>query len=348
MAQVNVLDRYYLGITLLVTFGYQLTGFVIAYTLQFDKLTDFMGGTNFVILAILSLALASTAPQGLDARQILASVFLIIWGARLSGFLLFRIIKTGKDDRFDDKRGSIVKFGGFWTFQTIWVWTGSMPVVVLNSPAVQGYLPQRHGLGACEGVGIAMWIIGIVCESVSDVQKYRFRSNPANKGATCDIGFFSWSRHPNYFGEMTLQFGIFLVALGPTAYGVVPRGSGAAAAQVGSIVGPCLLCTLLLFVSGLTLQERPGAKKKFEADGPDGQGWLRYKRWTERTSILLPMPQAVWVKLPGIVKRTIGFEWPMYVFVPEKHADMSKVRDRRQEEGQNHDEARLVHDSSST
>lgn len=178
-----------------------------------------------------------------------------------------------------------------------------------------------------------MWAVGFFCESVSDVQKYRFRSNPANKGKTCDVGLFAWSRHPNYFGEMLLQFGIYLVALGPTAYGIVPAGSGTAAAQVASIVGPSLLCTLLLFVSGLTLQERQSAKKKYESDGPDGEGWLQYKRWTERTSILIPMPPAVWKALPQFVKRTVGFEWPMYVFVPEKHADMSQVKRRTQEEG---------------
>lgn len=339
MAQTQVLDGYYLAITLLISVAYQLIGFSIAFSLKFDKLTDFMGGSNFVILAILTLSLASTAPQGVDARQIITSLFMIIWGVRLSGFLLFRILKTGKDDRFDDKRDKFFSFLGFWVFQMFWVWTVSFPVTILNSPKIQDYNPQRRGLGACEGVGIAMWVIGIVCESLSDIQKYRFRSNPANKGRTCDTGLFAWSRHPNYFGEMLLQFGIFLVALGPTAYGVIPRGSGAAAAQVASILGPCFLSSLLLFLSGLTLQERPGAKKKFEGDGPDGPNWLQHKRWLERTSILIPMPQAVWAALPTIVKRTIGFEWPLYVFVPEKHADMSKVKSRRQEEGRGQREA---------
>lgn len=333
MAQTQVLDGYYLAITLLLTLGYQLIGFAIAFTLKFDKITDLMGGSNFVILSILTLSLASTAPQGLGARQVLASVFMIVWGVRLSGFLLFRILRTGKDDRFDDKRDDFVKFGGFWTFQMIWVWTVSLPVTILNSPKIQAYDPQRKSLGACEGVGITMWAIGFLLESVSDMQKYQFRSNPANKGKICDVGLFSWSRHPNYFGEMLLQFGIYLIALGPTAYGVIPRGSGAAAAQVASIVGPCLLCALLLFVSGLTLQEIPGAKKKYEEGAPDGEHWLQHKRWLDHTSILLPMPQSVWSKLPTIVKRTLGFEWPMYVFVPEKHADMNKIKRRHQEEG---------------
>ena len=106
---VHVLDNYYLAITLLVTIGYQLIGFSIAFSFKFDKLTDFMGGTNFVWLAILTLAMSGTT----NARQIVTSIFIMLWGTRLSGFLLFRILKTGKDDRFDDKRDKFFPFLGF-------------------------------------------------------------------------------------------------------------------------------------------------------------------------------------------------------------------------------------------
>lgn len=71
-----------------------------------------------MILAIITLAFSEHP----NARQIVDSVFIMIWGTRLSGFLLFRILKTGSDDRFDDKRGKILPMLGFYTFQTIWVW----------------------------------------------------------------------------------------------------------------------------------------------------------------------------------------------------------------------------------
>lgn len=111
MAAVHVLDDYYLAITFLITVAYQLFFFSIAFSLKFDKLTDFAGGTNFVVLAILTLAFSEN--RG-DARNIVVSLFIMIWGARLSGFLLFRILKTGKDDRFDDKRDKFWSFLGFW------------------------------------------------------------------------------------------------------------------------------------------------------------------------------------------------------------------------------------------
>lgn len=78
---------------------------------------DFAGGTNFVVLAIITLAFSDHH----NARQIVVSLFIMVWGLRLSGFLLFRILKTGKDDRFDDKRDKFFPFLGFWMFQMIWV-----------------------------------------------------------------------------------------------------------------------------------------------------------------------------------------------------------------------------------
>lgn len=136
MGAVHVLDDYYLAITFLITVGYQLFFFAVAFTFKFDKLTDFAGGTNFVVLAIITLAFSAARD---NARNIVVSVFIMAWGARLSGFLLFRILKTGKDDRFDDKRDKFFSFLGFWIFQMIWVWSVSLPVTLLNSPNVSQY-----------------------------------------------------------------------------------------------------------------------------------------------------------------------------------------------------------------
>jgi steroid 5-alpha reductase family enzyme len=215
--EVHVLDNYYLAITLLITIGYQLFFFAIAFSLKFDKLTgiyprgrrqittnenaDFAGGTNFVVLAIITLAFSGHH----NARQIVCSLFIMVWGLRLSGFLLFRIIKTGKDDRFDDKRDKFFPFLGFWVFQMIWVWTVSLPVTVLNSPNVTRYPQPAFGTGR-DIAGVVLYSIGLIMESVSDVQKYRFRSRVDDKGAVCDKGFFNWSRHPNYFGEILIHF----------------------------------------------------------------------------------------------------------------------------------------------
>ncbi|EAT88293.2 hypothetical protein SNOG_04533 [Parastagonospora nodorum SN15] len=307
---IHVLDNYYLAITFLVTVGYQLFFFAWAYSLKFDKLTDFAGGTNFVLLAILTLACSGNRDQ---ARNVVASIFIMAWAARLSGFLLFRILKTGKDDRFDDKRDKFWSFLGFWVFQMFWVWTCSLPVTILNSPNVTQFAQPAFGTG-CDIAGVILFAIGFIIESVSDVQKFRFRSAHGSDGAVCDVGFFAWS--------------IFTIAVAPAANNYV--SGGAYAALYASILGPFFLTSLLMFLSGLPLQERPGAKKRYEK----GTNWPAYERYLQRTSILIPFPPQIYEKLPVILKRTIFLEFPIYVFDPAKHADQSKVQARSAEEGQ--------------
>ncbi|MCJ1310942.1 hypothetical protein MMC25_004610 [Agyrium rufum] len=327
---VHVLDDFYLAITLLITIGYQLFFFSIAFALKFDKLTDFAGGTNFVVLAIITLSLSGVE----NARQIVDSLFIMFWGARLSGFLLFRILKTGKDDRFDDMRDKFWSFLGFWVFQMFWVWTVSLPVTILNSPKVTSGVQPKFGTGS-DIAGVILFTLGFVLESVSDVQKYKFRSNEANKGKVCDVGFFAWTRHPNYFGEILIQFSIYMIAVSPAAHGNI--AGDASAALYASVVGPLFLTLLLMFVSGLTLQERPGAKKRYEKGG---EQWEEYKRYTERTSIMIPIPPQIYVHIPIFIKRTLLLEFPIYVFDLKKHADQSKVQERDAEEARGSEQER--------
>ena len=118
-----------------------------------------------------------------------------------------------------------------------------------------------------------------------------------------------------------------MIAVSPAAYGYVH--GGAYSALYASILGSFFLTALLLFLSGLPLQERPGAKKRYES----GNHWESFKNYTERTSILIPFPPQLYVWKPTILKRTIFLEFPIYVFDPAKHADQNKVREREAEEG---------------
>ncbi|RSL85973.1 hypothetical protein CEP51_003066 [Fusarium floridanum] len=322
MTVVHVLDDYYLGITAIITVAYQLFFFSIAYTLKFDKLTDFSGGTNFALLAILTLSFSGHH----HARQIIPTIFLILWSLRLSGFLLFRILKTGKDDRFDDKRDKFFPFLGFWIFQMFWVWTVSLPVTLINCPNVTRYRQHDFGTGR-DVAGVVLWSFGFVLESLSDLQKYRFRKGH-NGSDVCDKGFFAYSRHPNYFGEIIMQFSIYMIAVSSAADGYV--GGQAYKALYASILGPFFLTILLMFVSGLPLSERPKAKSRYEK----GNNWEGYKRWLDRTSILIPFPPQLYEKMPVFLKRTLFLEFPMYVFDPAKHSDVSKPGGAREESRQ--------------
>jgi len=121
---------------------------------------------------------------------------------------------------------------------------------------------------------------------------------------------------------------IFMIAVSPAANGYV-HGQ-AYKALYATILGPFFLTILLMFVSGLTLQERPGAKKRYEK----GDHWEEYARYLHRTSILIPFPPQLYEKMPTILKRTLFLEFPIYVFDPTKHSDAAKGQ-RGAEEGEN-------------
>ena len=303
VGQVHVLDDYYLAITFLITVGYQLFFFAIAWTFKFDKVTDLAGGSNFLVLALFTL-LCGGAQHFHQARSLVASIFVMVWAARLSGFLLFRILKSGSDTRFDDKRDNFFKFLGFWVFQMFWVWTVSMPLTVLNSPRVQNFRQPRFGT-ALDIVGVILFVIGFLVEAWSDVSKYRFKQK--NPKSFCNADVWSWSRHPNYFGEIFLWWGIWLLCLSPSVNG--PVYGGAYAAQYGSIVGPIFITALLFFISGLPLQEKPAQKKQAESDNPEA-----YLDYVLSTSIFFPLPPQLYRPLPLWLKRTVLLDFPFYQY----------------------------------
>ncbi|KAL2612715.1 hypothetical protein R1flu_024407 [Riccia fluitans] len=277
------LQTSYLGITALVTAIYQFSFFVIAAGFKIDKVTDFAGTTNFVVLAVLTLLLNGTYHY----RQLVLTTFVILWGLRLALFLLFRILSWGEDKRFDDKRDNLIRFAVFWILQAVWVWTVSLPVTVLNG---SGKNPE---FGPRDYVGWGMWAVGMIIEAVADQSKLNFKNAPQNTGRWCDAGLWSWSRHPNYFGEMLLWWGVFLAT--------TPVLSGG---QWGVIASPLLLCALLLFLSGIPILESSSDKR--HRNNPE---YVRYKK---TTSPLIPLPPALYGSLPLWVKKTFLFEFPFY------------------------------------
>uniref|UniRef100_M1A491 Oxidoreductase, acting on the CH-CH group of donors n=1 Tax=Solanum tuberosum TaxID=4113 RepID=M1A491_SOLTU len=184
----------------IVELGYQLTFFIITALFRFDKVTDFAGGTNFIILAILTLVLKGSW----HFRQVVLSLFVVIWGLRLGLFLLMRILQWGEDRRFDDIRDNLGKLAIAWILQAIWVWTVSLPVTVVNASDKQPSVQTQ------DIIGWIMWIIGILVEITADQQKLAFKNSPENRGKWCSVGLWKYSRHPNYFGELFARINFYL------------------------------------------------------------------------------------------------------------------------------------------
>eukprot|EP00249_Psilotum_nudum_P020328 c27658_g1_i1 orf=104-964(+) len=273
----------FLLITALVTVLYQSVFFVMAAALGIDTVTDFAGCSNFIIVAVLTVILHGSW----YLRQIVLTVLVVIWGLRLGIFLLVRILQWGKDHRFDHMHNNKLRYSMFWVLQAIWVWTVSLPVTIVNASNEN---PVVH---SGDILGWILWVIGFVTESIADQQKMRFKSDPQNKGRWCDTGLWGWSRHPNYFGEILLWWGIFIAAT-PVLNGF----------QWAVVAGPVFTTLILLFASGIPILEASAGKCY--------SGNAEYRRYKFVTSPLIPLPSILYGGLPGWFKTTFLFEFPLY------------------------------------
>ncbi|KAH9626659.1 hypothetical protein KSS87_014574 [Heliosperma pusillum] len=158
--------------------------------------------------------------------------------------IFIRILQWGEDRRFDEMRQNLGKLAIFWIFQAVWVWTVSLPVTVVNASFRE---PSLH---AADIIGWIIWLIGFAFEATADQQKLSFKNSPENRGTWCNVGLWKYTRHPNYFGEIFLWWGIFLSS--------TPVLNGA---EWLVIMGPIFLTLLLLFVSGIPLLEESADKK---------------------------------------------------------------------------------------
>ena len=247
-------DEHFILVSLLITVCMQLSFFAVAYGLQIDKVTDFAGTTNFLLLAIVTLWFG----EDFSFPKIIASLMVILWSLRLGAYLSYRILVWGEDNRFDVMRSKFWSFLGFWVMQILWVFLTCLPVIYFNS------LDSPDELNTLATIGVSMFLIGLIIEAWSDYSKFNHKLNGEK---WCTAGLWKYSRHPNYFGNIMLWFGIFVFCYG---YDV----------PLWTIIGPLWTTFLLLFVSGIPLLEA-SADKKY---GDDSE-YLQYK---SNTSILIP------------------------------------------------------------
>ncbi|CAI5489488.1 unnamed protein product [Closterium sp. Naga37s-1] len=244
----------------------------------------FSGTTNFIVLALLTSFLSGTW----YLRQVLVTSLVVIWGLRLGLFLLFRILAWGEDHRFDQTRNNVLQFAIFWVFQAVWVWVVSLPVTIVNATVT-----RNPPLGPVDALGCALWAAGVLLEGAADQQKLRFKADAANRGHWCDVGVWSWSRHPNYCGEILAWVGVLVVS------SAVLQGW-----QWVAVASPLFTATILLFLSGMPLLEE-SANKKF------GQR-ADYLQYRANTSPLIPLPPGLYAMLPHFIKFAFFLELPIY------------------------------------
>jgi len=239
-----------------ISLGINTLGFVLGFVGRTDRYTDISYSLSFIIIAVAGIIL--TPAPGWHAMLLVAMV--VIWGGRLGLYLLIRIVRTGKDARFDGRRESFARFSRFWILQALSVWIIILPVTLtLGAPPLQR-IPFWAQLGPL------LWLTGLAMETTSDYQKFRFRNRPENRESFIRSGLWKYSRHPNYFGEILVWWSIWLTAL-PGFHGMNHLG----------IIGPLFITILILFVSGVPILE----KKSNEKYGHD-PSWKQYVAKTNR------------------------------------------------------------------
>ncbi|HET6498447.1 MAG TPA: DUF1295 domain-containing protein [Coriobacteriia bacterium] len=248
-------------------FVVQWLAFVPAYLMKSERFFDLTGSLTYVL--VVSVAVLLSPP--VDVRSGLLWLLVVVWAARLGTFLVRRIHRAGKDDRFDAFKPSLVRFMNVWTIQGLWVNLTLAAALAAITSGARSAPGAPSGPDALLVVGALVWLIGFSIEVVADTQKSGFRANPANKGRFISTGLWSWSRHPNYFGEIVLWTGIAIIAA-PVLQGW----------QWATLISPVFVFVLLTRVSGIPMLER-------KADATWG-GQTEYEAYKARTPALVPRP----------------------------------------------------------
>jgi steroid 5-alpha reductase family enzyme len=234
--------------------------FLVALRLRRNDVADIAWGAGFIVLALV----AQFAVADVSSRGILVLALVTVWGLRLSLHIGLRNRGKAEDARYRKWREEWGNHAPIRAYFQVFMLQGLLIVPVL-SPVTFVLAHPDADLTWLDALGGAVWLVGFVFEAVGDLQLARFKKDPRNGGRLVTSGLWKYTRHPNYFGEVTLWWGIWLIACS------APGGWK-------TVVGPATITALILLVSGIPLLER-----KYE-------GNLEFKEYKRRTSAFFPLP----------------------------------------------------------
>ena len=231
------------GQILVMAFVIQWIAYIPAFLFKTEKFYDLTGSLTYIGTILFALY-ASGSFQNLRLGSILIGLAIIIWAIRLGSFLFMRIHKDKKDGRFDSIKTSFSQFFMTWTLQGMWVFICSSAALIAIAN------PSGVPINSVFILGLLMFVFGFAIEVIADNQKSTFRSISKNKDSFINEGLWARSRHPNYFGEITLWVGITVMGIS-TFEGM----------NYLAIFSPIFSYLLLVYVSGVRLLELRGHKK---------------------------------------------------------------------------------------
>jgi steroid 5-alpha reductase family enzyme len=252
--------NYYLSL-ILILFIYMSSWFVFSLIKKRNDVADVAWGLGFVLLAWTAYFLSAET----NTRGLMVNILVSIWGLRLAWYIHKRNKNKTEDYRYLAWRKAWGKYFYLRSYLQVYLLQGFLlflivlPVLIINK---NSYL----AFSWLDLVGLAVWLFGFYFEVVGDAQLARFIQNPNNKGKLMQSGLWAYTRHPNYFGEVTQWWGIWLLAL------VVPGG-------LVAIIGPMTITFLILKVSGIPMLE------KKMAENPE------FENYKKRVSMFIPLPR---------------------------------------------------------
>jgi steroid 5-alpha reductase family enzyme len=252
--------NYYLTLAL-VLLVYMSLWFVISLIKGRNDVADVAWGLGFVLMSWTSFFLSGD----FDLRGLLVCILVSIWGLRLARHIYVRNVGKAEDYRYLAWRKEWGKWFYLRSYSQVYLLQGFLLFLIV-SPVLVINANSGPSLGFLDLLGALVWSLGFYFESVGDAQLAHFIKDPTNKGKLMQDGLWAYTRHPNYFGEVTQWWGLWLVALSVSGGWI-------------SIVGPLTITFLILKVSGIPMLE------KKMAENPD---FAEYKR---RVSMFIPLPR---------------------------------------------------------
>ena len=254
------------AVTLLATAGALLVvmaaTFTVALRVGRHSVVDTAWGIALALAAVVSLL--ASAGHGQPARRYTLLAASVLWGLRLAAYVTRRNHGQGEDPRYRDLLSRAKGNRNLYALRTVYLlqavilWVACLPV--------QAGMLERAPAGPVTFIGAAIWLGGFVFESVGDWQLARFKADPAHRGLIMDRGLWRYTRHPNYFGDACMWWGLFLIALGSWA-------------EVPTVVGPLLMTFILTRGTGQRLTDQ-----RMAATRP------QYADYAARTSGFIPLP----------------------------------------------------------
>ena len=237
--------------------------FIPSYFQKTEKFYDFTGMIAYLSIIGFALYQKKQILGIIDFDSMLIGILISVWTLRLGMFLFYRVFKVGEDDRFETVKTSASRFFIWFTVSGLWVSLTSIAAINILTTKID------HNNYYFVYLGALVWLFGFLFEVISDYQKMKFKNIPDNKNKFIDTGLWSLSRHPNYFGEIILWIGIFIITL--------PSISGT---DYITIISPIFVYFLLNKISGINLLEIKAQKRWGDLES--------YKAYRSKTPQLIP------------------------------------------------------------